>query len=633
MAEHTAGSRPASAASDLVPGDSMADAVSASVVSFLEFAVERYHVDLAAATVRHEVIPCTDLEDALGGIARAFKFLDACYVEDPFDPSATVIMNLGLLSGTRVMTGLRTFFSGYSPLKASRSGTPGLMWSAGSGEFGARLRGLGIDDVVFRGRGPRPTLVRISRPDGTANARFEFLDGAELLGLSVNDKIQMLHRRFPGAHFAVVGPAAEHYREVAYAGIALSTSNQLTTGDAKPRYCGRGGFGGILAAKNLVAIAADGIELRGQAQGLKEVNRKINLGSGSLRYRDVTGSPGGGTWRNAQVLQEVQALPEFNFRPSGTDASVALLRPSVESGPYLVRAESCHLCGIRCHKNVYRLDEPGQAGSFRTKVDYEPLALLSANLGIFDPEQAFELIALVDELGMDAISLGVTLGYAMEWNRRHPTAPIADGLSYGDFAATREAVLAVGEGCLPRLGQGVKRLSEQTGETGYAMHSKGVEYPAYLPQTNPGFAWSLAGGHMSMRTFFLLLLERETGLDYWVDAITNRGPLILLDDITGICKFAAIDQETEAEAIRIAAGLDVSADDLREVVRRTFVRGYANERRHGFAPEDYSLPAEAHDELPHLRLPYFNTSQFFTELRERVLAVLDERARAYGWLP
>ena len=609
----------------------MAAGIEAPSGSWAGRTVERYHVDLAAATVRRETVPCADLEDALGGIARAFKILDAAYVDDPFDPAATLVMNLGLLTGTRVMTGLRTYFSGYSPLKSSRSGSPGLMWAAGSGDFGARLRGLGIDDVVFRNRSPRPTLLRVS--PGREGARFEFLDAADLLGMGVNERIQLLHRRYPGAHFAVIGPAGEHYREVAFAGIALSTENQLATGDAKPRYCGRGGFGGVMGAKNLVAIAADGGDPQASAQGLKEVNRRINLGPGSLRYRDVAGSPGGGTWRNAQMLQEVHALPEFNFRPSGTGASEPLLRPSVEAGPYVVKAESCRLCGIRCHKNVYDLGTSGGAGRFRTKVDYEPLALLSGNLGIFAPDQAFDLIALVDELGMDAISVGVTLGYVMEYNRRHPERTIVDGLSYGDFEAVRRTVEAVAEGRLPEVGQGVRRLSERTGETAYAYHSKGVEYPAYLPQTNPGYPWALAGGHVSMRTFFLLLFERETGLDYWVDAITNRGPLILLDDISGLCKFSAIDPEAEAEAIRLAAGLEVDGDALRQVVGRTFVRGYANERRHGFTTGDYSLPAEGHSELPPSRLPHFNTAEFFLRLREQVMSVMDERARAAGLLP
>ena len=97
------------------------------------FSTNRYHVDLSAQTVRLERIACADLEDALGGIARAAKYLADVDVDDPYDPAAPLMMNLGLLSGTRVMTGLRTFFHGYSPLKVSASGAPGLMWSAGAG--------------------------------------------------------------------------------------------------------------------------------------------------------------------------------------------------------------------------------------------------------------------------------------------------------------------------------------------------------------------------------------------------------------------------------------------------------------------------------------------------------------------
>jgi aldehyde:ferredoxin oxidoreductase len=331
-----------------------------------------------------------------------------------------------------------------------------------------------------------------------------------------------------------------------------------------------------------------------------------------------------------KVLHQVGGLPEMNFNPTGTDEAVALYRASAEAGPHLVTAAGCHLCGIRCHRNVYTLEEPGGAGSFRARVDYEPVVLLSSNLGIFDPDQAFSLINLAGELGMDSISLGVTLAYAMEYNRRHPERPVAGGLSYGDFDATRAAIAAVGEGRLPEIGQGVKRLSEATGETGYAYHSKGVEYPAYLPQTNPAYPWALAGGHMSMRTYFLLLMERETGLDYWVDAITNRGPLIMLDDMTGICKFAAISPGLEAEAIRAAAGLAVTAEDLEGVVQRTYLRGYAGERRQGFTAADYTVPSEAHAENPSIQLPYFNTREFFTALQERVLATFDRRLAAAG---
>ena len=594
-----------------------------------EFTFDRYHVDLGTGTVRREHRRCEDLEDALGGIARSYKLFAGLPVTDPYDPAAPLVVNIGLLTGTRVMTGLRTYLTGFSPLKASLSGAPGVMWSAGSGDFGPKLRGLGIEEMVITGRAPRPTLLHLTPGADGGPARFAFLDASDLTGLEVNARVQRLHDRYPGAHFALIGPAGEHYREVAYAAVAVSTEDQLQTGDPKARFCGRGGFGGVLGSKNLFGFVADGPDPRASAAGLKKVNREINLGPGSTRFRDGADRDGG-TWRTVKVLHQVGGLPEMNFNPTGTDQAVALYRASAEAGPHLVKAEGCHLCGIRCHRNVYTLEEPDGAGPFRARVDYEPVVLLSSNLGIFDPDQAFSLINLAGELGMDSISLGVTLSYAMEHNRRHPQRPVAGGLSYGDFTATRAAIAAVGAGRLPEIGQGVKRLSEATGEAGYAYHSKGVEYPAYLPQTNPAYPWALAGGHMSMRTYFLLLMERETGLDYWVDAITNRGPLIMLDDMTGICKFAAISPGLEAEAIRAAAGLAVTAEDLEGVVQRTYLRGYAGERRRGFTAADYTVPSEAHAENPSIQLPYFNTPEFFTALQERVLATFDRRVADAG---
>ncbi len=595
-----------------------------------EFSFDRYRVDLTAGEVGFEHRGCEDLEDVLGGIARSYKLLAGCPVADPYDAGAPLVVNVGLLTGTRVMTGLRTYLTGYSPLKASQAGVPALMWSAGSGSFGPKLRGLGIDEMVLTGRAAQPTLLHIS-PDGEEGpARFAFLDASDLAGLPVDERVQRLHELFPGAHFAVVGPAAEHWREVAYAGVYLSTDQQLETGELKMRACGRGGFGGVWASKNLLAVAAEGPNPRGSGAALKEVNREINLGAGSARYRDLAHDRGG-TWRTFKMMHEVGNMPEHNFAPTGSAAGAVLYRANVEAaGPWRVRAEGCHLCGIRCHKNVYDTSPDGGEGRFRAKVDYEPLVLLGPNLGIYHPDEVFDLIALTDELGLDSISLGVTLSYTMEWNRRHPDTPVAGGISYGDFPTTRAAIAAVAEGRLPEVGRGVKRLSEATGETGYAYHSKGVEYPAYLPQTNPGYPWALAGGHMSMRTFFLIVTERETGLDYWVDAITNRGPLYMLDDITGLCKFANLSFETEAEAIRAAADLQVTAEDLEQAVWRTYLRGYAAERRQGFGPADYVLPAEAHQPNPNIQLPYFNTPEFFTALQERVLATFDQRVAAAG---
>ncbi len=588
-----------------------------------------YFVDLSCNSIEHESVACRDIDDALGGIARGFRQLEQHPVQDAYSPEALLIMNLGLLSGTQLMTGLRTYFHAYSPLKASHSGAPSAMWTAGSGKFGTKLRFLNVDEIIFIGRAPQPVLLHIE-PGAAGIASLTLRDALPLRGKTINGKIQALHTTYPDAHFAVIGPAGEHYDKVRFAAIGLSTENQLKTGDAKPRFCGRGGIGGVMGSKNLLAIVADTPDRRAASAGnFKQINSEVARGKGSMRFRDPDKGGLGGTWANVKALNEHHAMPEMNFLPTGTDASLPLYRENVEkSGRYVIKDEACYRCGIRCHKNLYEAAPEGKPGRFRAKLDYEPLDLLSANIGIFDIDQACTLVEMVDELGMDSISLGVTLAYAMEFNRQlnEGDTPIANGLSFGDFAAAREVIEKTGRGELPEIGQGTKRLAEQTGRHDFAMHCKGVEFPAYLPQTNPGYPWALAGGHMSMRTYLLLVNERDTDLEYWVDAITSpqRGLSILRDDLIGICKFAGLTNDLVADAISALTGLEVDARTLDEAVLRTFLRGYRLERRQGFQAEDYRMPQRSHERCEAIELPYFNTPEFFAELQSRVLQRFDE---------
>jgi len=594
--------------------------------------IRRYTVDLTRGSSDRQRLECEDLEDALGGIARGFKILEGLAVRDAYLPEATLVMNLGCLSGTPVMTGLRTFFQAYSPLKRSGSGLPSAMWSAGSGKFGTLLRGLGIDEMLITGRAAEPSLLRISpSPDGD-EARLSIEPATHLLGLSTHEKIMALHGAHPDAHFAVIGPAGEHYAEVRYGAIALSTENQLKSGDAKSRFCGRGGMGSLLGSKNLLAIVAEATPGSDEfpSKSTKEINKEIAKGDGSRRFREPRSGGLGGTWANYHALNPSHALPERNFAPTGTDASDPLYRENVEQlDRYAIRGEACHRCGIRCHKNLYDRDPAGKVGPFRAKIDFEPLDLLSSNLGIYDIDRACDLIELVDALGLDSISVGVCLSYAMEINEeglQGAAEPLAGGIRFGDFAGAMRAVKEIAEGRLPELGQGVLRLSEQLGIPDIAMQSKGVEFPAYLPQTNPGYPWALAGGHMSMRTYLLLVNERETSVDYWADAITSvtRGLSIMRDDILGICKFAGLADEPVTRLIREVTGLEVGVDDLRDALLRTYLRGFRLERRQGFQESDYSLPARAHDADTPIDLPYFNSPEFFSELRTRVLATFDQ---------
>jgi aldehyde:ferredoxin oxidoreductase len=576
---------------------------------------------------------CQDIEDFLGGIGRSFKLLGNYRVSDAYDPASPLIMNLGALSGTDLMTGLRIFFSAYSPLKVANNGMPLPMWSAASGDFGRKVLAAGLDEVLFFGRAPQPSYLLIGREGSHPIVSLE--DGADLLGKTTHEKIMTLADRHPGAHVAALGPSGEHWQANFYAAIACSTTNQTRSRDNKPRFAGRGGMGGILGSKNVLAIVAQAPDQgRGKLPAaVLAANKEIARGPGSRNYRDPDKGNGlGGTWRNVHGLHPLGALPEKNFWPDGGDGPKSLYRDALEPN-FVIKDESCWQCGIACHKNIYEaVQENGKrrAGNFYTKFDYEPLDLLTINLGIYDQRQALEIVEVADQLGFDAISLGVTLGYIMEYNTRHPDKPIYDGMTFGDFEKACHYMRDTAAGRVPGIGHGVRRLARSLGDASYAMECKGLELPAYLPETNPGYPFAIAGGHMSMRTFLLLVFEGKTDIDYWEDAIVNRGIYYTRDDLIGLCKFAGAPDEHIVPAFRDMYGVSLTRDDMVHATVRTYLRGLLLERRQGTTLDDYVLPERAYTHNPNVKLPHFITPEFWTELRARVFKAFDQKIQEYG---
>jgi aldehyde:ferredoxin oxidoreductase len=419
--------------------------------------------------------------------------------------------------------------------------------------------------------------------------------------------------------------------------VAISTDTQLRTGEDKCRFAGRGGMGSLMGYKNVLALAAQSADRsRGVSAAVKKVNLEVVKGGGSTRLQPIRRGGGGGTWANYDVLQAFHAVPVNNFRPQGNALPEALFRENVER-THEIKEEACHRCGITCHNNVHEKRADGSRGEFLAKFDYEPLNLLGTNLGIHEPGQAALLIKLADNYGMDSITLGVTIAYVLAYNERHPDRRLANGATFGQFEKIRELVVATGEGRLPEVGRGSRRLSEGTGETSYAYHVKGLELPAYLPETNPGYAWAIAGGHMSMATYGLLTREGKTDLESWVKAITQDKLAIVGFDMVGLCKFFDIGKgvatQKVVDCLRAERGLEVSTAELAGAVRRAFLRGLALERRQGYTKEEYTLPAEVFDRPnANIKLPAtIATPEFFAELSRRVWEVFDRELEELTW--
>ena len=578
---------------------------------------EQATVDLRTAEISLKHCEFQDLDDTIGGIARAYRILAERDVKTAYCEENPLILTTGLLTGTPLMTGLRTYFASYSPLKVSNKGLPGAMWSAGSGKFGTKLKWCGIDEIIFEGRSDEPVLVHVQQTD--QGPSIKLLPAAEYLGLTCHEKMLRLKERFKDCHFAVIGEAGENYEHCFYGAVALSTENFMKSGEDKCRYAGRGGMGSMMGYKNIIGIIADSRDEKFKlSPEIREMNKYISTGPGSRKYREVKKGGLGGTWSNYGPLGKLNIVPENNFNQQAIQRSDDLLRENVEK-QFTVKAENCFRCAIACHKNIFDTNEDGSRGQFRAKFDYEPLNLLSTNLGVHDADQAATLVSLCDKYGMDSISLGVSIAYVLDYNRQHPDAPLLNGATFGDFEKIRDILHLTGQGQCHEVGQGTKRLADSMNEPGYGMHVKGLELPSYLPETNPGYLFAIAGGHMSMQTYGLLAADGDTSIEYWEDKILNAGLYMIRDDITGMCKFANLDNGRMVEMIEHLTGVQMSEEELRTVVRNTFIRGLWLERKQGFDDSDYTLPANVMEKAnPNVKTEFFVTPDFLEDLRQRV---------------
>ncbi len=589
---------------------------------------KRCTVDLNCGEVTFAEVPCRNLEDVLGGFGRSFQDLAERRIENAYCDQNPLIINTGLLTGSNVMTGLRIYFSGYSPIKGSQAGLPAAMWSAGSGKFGAKFKWTGLDELIFENRSDKRVYVVIRETE--SGPIVELKPAEHLLGLSTHDKIMALQKDYDNAHFAAIGPAGENWQDNYMGAVALSTENQLKSQEDKCRFAGRGGMGSLMGYKNVLALVAQSRDKIGKlSEAVKQVHLNVIKGGGSARIQPLSRGGGGGTWAAYDVLQEFHAVPVNNFRPQGNAIPEKLFRENVEK-EYDIKSESCFRCGITCHNNVSEKKSDGSKGEFLAKFDYEPLNLLGTNIGIHDAGQAGHLIQLSDNYGMDAISLGVTISYALSYNERHPEKTILNGANFGDFEKICELIVQAGEGKLPEIGKGSMRLSASMGETGYAYHVKGLEIAAYQPETNPGYAWAIAGGHMSMGTYGLLTREGKSDLESWVKGITEDKLHIVGFDMIGLCKFFDITKgvgtQMVVDCLKSELNLDVSAADIRAAVERAFLRGLALELRQGYTKAEFCLPAEV-SETPNLniKLPNITSTEFFAELEKRVWSIFEPK--------
>ena len=319
------------------------------------------------------------------------------------------------------------------------------------------MKRAGVDVIVVKGRSERPVRIELH---GDEN-RLDFIDAVDLWGRGTYETQKILGKKM--AH-AVIGPAGEN--QVLYAGIV---SNE--------RIAGRTGVGAVMGAKNLKAISIQGtrkLEMD-DPEAFKAYTKTVRdlfkehpvLGSSMKRF---------GTGAIVNTTNGRNILPTRNFKYGHFKDAVKISGEFMEDHELVGVKTSCIHCPVSCGRDVE------VEGKGRVKgAEYETLALLGSNLEISDLKRINEWNYHADDLGMDTISLGASISFAMELAEN---GLLDIGVKFGDPDGVSELIQDIGHrrGHGDLLAEGTKRMSQKLGGADYAMHVKGLELSAYDPR-------------------------------------------------------------------------------------------------------------------------------------------------------
>jgi aldehyde:ferredoxin oxidoreductase len=403
-----------------------------------------------------------------GGFARA----------EALSPENPVIFSLGVLLGTKAPCSARFEVLTRSPLTGLLTG------SSCGGPFGEALRTAGWDGLIVQGASAEPLILRIS----AEGAAFE--DGAELWGMETGEAQEALHLTAKeGA--ALIGPAGEN--GVLYANMRSGH-----------RFAGRGGIGAVLGAKKLKALVCRGWEVGIRPQEAEAFRRaaalakkRIGRNPMTLAHRDY------GTASLLRPGLKSGYTPARNFRDPAPPQADSLSGEAMAER-YGTRHSTCRHCTILCgHKGTY------PDGVTRQIPEYETVGMLGANIGNFDPDLAGLWNERLNNLGMDTISAGSTIAWAMEAAEKGIRK---SALRFGDCASVSSVIedIAFRRNEGEELADGTMRLSRRFGGEDFAIQVKGLECAAYDPRAAWGQGLSYAvynkgGCHLGS---YLVGLER-----------------------------------------------------------------------------------------------------------------------------
>ncbi len=402
----------------------------------------------------------------------------------PFDPENCLIFTTGAFHGTAWPTSSRYTVTFKSPA------TDAYGYANAGGHFAPELRRAGFDAVVITGRAPQPSVLRVT--DGA----IAIAPAPELWGLTTSETEARLHAQ-GGGRVACIGPAGE--RLVRMAAI-------MNDG----RAAARGGPGAVMGSKNLKAVHVIAGRRAGQAPPefgplVKSYAQTLITHPRSQLLQNET------TLLLVQAKQAVGDLPANNHQLCQVPYADQVDTQAFSR--YWVKRKGCASCPVRCTRVAELVD-----GDERISVEgpeFESANAFGPMCGSADPEVAIRANHLCNELGLDTISAGVTIAFAMECHQRGLLDDDRFSLTWGDADTILGLTQAIGyrSGLGDLLAEGTQRAARRIGRGAarYAMHVKGLELPRQEPRVSKAMALGLATSNRGADHLYALNVLAEIG--------------------------------------------------------------------------------------------------------------------------
>lgn len=551
-------------------------------------------VNLTDGKISEEPLPQKDARMLLGGCGLATKYLfdEVKKGADPLGPENKLIFMTGPLTGTISPSSGKFNAVTKSPLT-------GFWGQSGSGgRWGRDLKKSGFDGIIIEGQAQKPVYIFID--DG----KVELRDAGDLWGKNVMETTSLLKNRLgKGFNIACIGVAGEN--KVKYAAIMNDEHRAL----------GRGGFGAVMGSKNLKAMAVKGNQkitvankeafdeaVKTAANFIDESMLKITLEVyGTAMVMDLVNIKGG--------------LPTRNWQTGFCTYTDKINGPAINE-KILVGRKACYSCSIACGRLIEI-----KSGKFATKgegPEYESIGALGSMCDIDDLEAITHAHILCNDYGLDTISAGSTIAFAMEcFEKGILTLEDTGGidLRFGDADVMTKLIpmIARREGLGDLLAEGSRIVSQRLGKGSdrFAMHVKGMELAAYdcraAKITGLSFVTANRGGdhvtgYVQGPTFLdipFLIVEQSTIKDASVEnpeeanVVKSLEDALTVFDAVGACKFMAMALMAEdvVPIIANAAGWEgFDVNEFRKAGERIYNLARAFNVREGCSRKDDTLP-------------------------------------------